>query len=110
VRRGLDALGECLQREYAADGLAEVARVGGGLEADEVGGEDAFEEFLADGEAAEDLGGGEGDVHEEADGCGGEALADEGGEEHEVVVVHPDWLSRVSVFYEERGMARDGTY
>lgn len=71
-----------------------MACVVGSLEANEIGGEEATEEGLSDGEAAEDLGGGEGDVEEEADGgmLGERGRgAQEGGEEHQVVVVHPDY-------------------
>lgn len=63
------------------------------LEPNEIGTKQASEKVLSYRETAEDLAGGEGDVHEEADGgalwdvVGG---TEEVGDEHEVVVVYPD--------------------
>lgn len=91
---GLDAFREGLQAEDAGDGLPEMAGKVGGLEADEVGGEDALEELLADGETAEYLRRGEGDVQEEADRGRGEGGAHERRHQKQVVVVDPDYVMR----------------
>ena len=93
ISDNLDSLGQGLIGKDAADGLAEVPRKVGGLEADEVCAEDPVQQRLAHAEAPEDLGRGECDVHEEADGIGGGVLwviADERGEKHEVVIVDPN--------------------
>jgi hypothetical protein len=60
------------------------------LEADKVGSEHALEDFVASGEAAEDLRAGEGSVQEEADRCFGLSFANHLGDQEEMVVVHPD--------------------
>ena len=72
--------------------MTKMSSVVGCLETDEVGGEDAAEEGFAYSEAAEDLGRGESDVEEKADGDdirGGKGGAEKEWEKHEMVVVYP---------------------
>ena len=56
-----------LEAEHAGAAADEVPRVVKGVEADDVGVEEAAQELLALGERAEDLGRGEGAVKEDAD-------------------------------------------
>jgi hypothetical protein len=76
------ALGGRLVAHDADSRGEEVAAVGPGLEAAEVGAEEAVEDGLAPGQAAEHLGRGEGRVQEEADGrvwnAGAEDARDQG--------------------------------
>lgn len=67
-----------------------MARVAVRLETDEVGAEDALKDLLATGQAAQELGGGEGRVEEEGDVHVWDALAEHAGQQHEVVVVDND--------------------
>jgi hypothetical protein len=67
----LDSLGSGLDvLKHPRDGLSEVSGEVVGLEADEVRAEHAGDELFAFGEAAENLGGGEGDVEKELIGKG----------------------------------------
>ena len=59
------------------------------VEADEVGVEDAAEQLVTDGDGAEDLGRGEGDVQEEAHARRAQLAQDVRGQQHQVVVVDP---------------------
>ena len=91
----LNTLRKRLRAQDSAHGLPEVSCEVGGLETNQIGTEDAVQEFIADGQATEDLRGREGDVHEETDGSVGQLGADHGWKEHEVVVVHPDDITIV---------------
>lgn len=96
VSVGVDAVGAGLVTVDAHARREEVAGVGVRLEADEVATEHPVEDLLAAGEAAEELGRGEGTVEEEGDDglLVGEELAEHLGDEEKVVVVDPDLRGR----------------
>lgn len=86
----MPAAGLVIEPEEARAGGEEVACVVEGVESDEIGVEEGAEEVVADGDGAEDLGGGEGGVEEEAEAGAGVPAAEIGREGEEVVVVGPD--------------------
>ena len=73
--------------DEAVDGLEEVVAVELGVEADDAGAEQAFEDLLLPGADAEGLGVRPGDVPEGDDGRLGQALADHARRQGEVVVL-----------------------
>jgi hypothetical protein len=71
----------------------EVAEVGRGVKADQVGAEDALQQPPAHGQRPEQLLRGKRDMQEETDAGAGEPIAEEARQEEELVVVHPDHVA-----------------
>ena len=78
----------------SVSGGGEVAEVGGGVEADQVGAEHALEQLLPGRQGAEQLFGRERDVQEEADPGVGEPAPEQAGHQQQLVVVDPDQVAR----------------
>jgi hypothetical protein len=64
------------------------------VEPEEVRAEQAAQDLLAPRQDAEDLGGGEGDVQEEADARVGQPLTQQARDEQQLIVVNPDYIAR----------------
>src|SRR6185295_289495 len=77
-------------RREDADALAEVVHVSGRVEAQKVEVEQRVEELPGPGEDGEEIGAGEGDVQEAAQGSPVAAAPQGGGQQEQMVVVGPD--------------------
>jgi hypothetical protein len=81
------------EAQDVGEGGGEVAEIGGGVEADQVGAEEALEELSAGREGSEQLLGGERDVEEEPDPRLRQPAADQSRQQQELIVVDPDQVA-----------------
>lgn len=86
----LDALRKGLGAKNATDSLSEMSRKVRRLETNKVCTEYAIEQIVADGQASENLGGWECNVHEKTDRRVWKLCTEHLRKKHEMIVVHPD--------------------